>query len=158
AGRDFDRLSVYDWIETYVPGGHGSRFGRLLDVAYNEEYGAETTDQSSLNLIYLLGFNATPGNFEIFGKSDERYHIAGGNQRLPETIADYLGSTGLTTIARSARLNTVALNRDGTVGLWFDGSSTPVVADQVVLAMSFAVLRTLDTSAAGFDRRKQTAI
>src|SRR5438128_6949648 len=42
AGLTFDRMSAYDWIETYVPGGHGSAFGRLLDVAYNEEYGAET--------------------------------------------------------------------------------------------------------------------
>jgi monoamine oxidase len=158
AGRDFDRVSVYQWIETYVPGGHGSRFGRLLDVAYNEEYGAETSDQSSLNLIYLLGYNATPGNFEIFGKSDERYHIAGGNQQLPETIAAYLQSTGLTQIVRSARLNTISLNRDGTVGLGFDGSSSPLVADRVVLCMSFAVLRTLDYSSAGFDQRKRTAI
>jgi monoamine oxidase len=158
AGWDLDHLSVYDWIERYVPGGHGSRFGRLLDVAYNEEYGAETSDQSSLNLVYLLGYNATPGNFEIFGKSDERYHVVGGNQRLPETIASYLESTGLTTIARGARLNTIALNRDGTVGLWFDRSSTPVAADRVILCTSFSVLRTLDSSGAGFDPRKRAAI
>jgi monoamine oxidase len=31
---------VYDWIETYVPGKHGSQMGRLLYAAYNEEYGA----------------------------------------------------------------------------------------------------------------------
>jgi monoamine oxidase len=158
AGFDLDHLSVYDWIERYVPGGHGSRFGRLLDVAYNEEYGAETADQSSLNLVYLLGYNATPGNFEIYGKSDERYHILGGNQQLPETIASYLQSTGLTTIARGARMNTIALGRDGTVALWFDGSSTPVVADHVILCTSFSVLRGLDWSGAQFDQRKQQAI
>src|SRR5712691_3539486 len=56
AGRDFDAMSVYDWIEAYVPGGHSSKLGRLLDAAYNEEYGAETTDQAALNLMYLLGF------------------------------------------------------------------------------------------------------
>jgi monoamine oxidase len=158
AGWDFDHLSVYDWIEQYVPGGHGSPFGRLLDAAYNEEYGGETTDQSSLNLIYLLGYGAKPGNFQIYGKSDERYHIRGGNQQLPETIASYLGSTGLTQVVRTARMNTIALNRDNTVSMWFDGSSTPVVADHVILCMSFSVLRTLDWSQAGFDQRKQTAI
>jgi len=89
AGSAFDHLSLYDWIDQYVPGGHSSDFGRLLDAAYNEEYGAETTDQSSLNLIYLLGFKAKPGNFQIYGASDERYHIAGGNQQLPEAIASY---------------------------------------------------------------------
>jgi len=64
-----------------VPGGHSSPMGRLLDVAYNQEYGAETTDQSALNIIYLLQFQPKPGNFSIYGASDERYHIVGGNQR-----------------------------------------------------------------------------
>ena len=59
----------------------------MLDAAYNEEYGADTKGQAALNLMYLLGFQASPGNFSIFGKSDERYHIAGGNEQLPEAIA-----------------------------------------------------------------------
>ncbi len=158
AGSTFDQLSLHDWIDQYVPGGHGSNFGRLLDAAYNEEYGADTTDQSSLNLIYLLGSKAKPGNFQIFGASDERFHIAGGNQQLPEAIASYLTGTGLTTIATSSRMNTVALNGNGTVSLWFDGSTTPVVVDQVILTTSFSVLRTLDYSKAGFDPRKRTAV
>src|SRR5207249_1921203 len=58
AGQIFDQMTLYDWIENYVPGGHTAPFGMLLDMAYNEEYGAETTDQSALNLMYLLGFNA----------------------------------------------------------------------------------------------------
>jgi len=158
AGRDLDNISVYQWIEQYVPGGHGSPFGRLLDAAYNEEYGAETTDQSSLNIIYLLGYKAKPGNFQIYGASDERFHIRGGNQQLPETIAAYLQSTGLVQIVQTARMNTIALNRDNTVSLWFDGSTTPVTCDHAVLCMSFSVLRTLDYSKAGFDQRKQTAV
>ena len=42
-GRQLDQMSVYDWIDAYVPGGHGSPMGRLLDAAYTEEYGADTT-------------------------------------------------------------------------------------------------------------------
>src|SRR5581483_8741063 len=90
AGVRFDQMSVYEWIERYA-GGHSSRMGRLLDVAYNIEYGAETKDQAALNLMYLLGYNAQPGNFLIFGASDERFHIVGGNERLPLAIASYLG-------------------------------------------------------------------
>src|SRR5690349_20157650 len=90
AGKFFDKMTVYDWIANYVPGGHDSQFGALLNAAYNEEYGAETTDQSALNLMYLLGFNSKPGNFAIYGKSDERYHIVGGNTNLPLAIADAL--------------------------------------------------------------------
>src|SRR5436190_17059878 len=49
AGIALDRLSVYDWIESRVPGGHKRPMGQLLDVAYNIEYGNVTTKQSSLN-------------------------------------------------------------------------------------------------------------
>ena len=83
--------------------------------------------------MFLLGFKAKPGNFQIFGASDERFHIAGGNQQLPETMASYLTGTGLTTIATGSRMNTIALNSNGTVSLWFDGSKSPVVYDQVIL-------------------------
>src|SRR5207253_778744 len=144
--------------DQYVPGGHGSAFGRLLDSAYNQEYGADTSDQSSLNLIYLLGYKAKPGNFSIYGASDERYHVQGGNQRLPETMRDYLLTTGLVNIQMGMRMNRLAANRDGSWSLSFDGSSQAVTVDRVILCMSFAVLRTLNYAPAKFDPLKQTAI
>lgn len=154
SGLFFDQMTVYDWITNYVDGGHGSRMGALLNAAYNEEYGAETTDQSSLNLIYLLGFQASPGNFSIYGKSDERFHIVGGNSNLPVAIANALPAG---SIHLGYRMTSIAVNGDGSIAISFDNGST-VTADEVVLCMSFAVLRTLDYKNAGFDRRKQTAI
>ena len=157
AGIAFDQMTVYDWIETYVDGGHRSPMGRLLDAAYNEEYGAETKDQAALNLMYLLGYNASPGNFSVYGKSDERYHTIGGNEQIAQAIAAYIGGRN---IRQGWAMQAIKLNRDGTVALAFstDGATRTVVADQVILAMSFSVLRTLDYSGAGFDRRKKTAI
>jgi monoamine oxidase len=158
AGKFFDKMTIYDWIANYVPGGHSSPFGALLNAAYNEEYGAETTDQSALNLMYLLGYNTKPGNFSIYGKSDERYHIVGGNSRLPEAIAASLPSD---RIHKGYRLTRIATNADGTIRLTFEtggGSSSVLAFDHVVLSMSFAVLRTLDYRKAGFDSRKKTAI
>jgi monoamine oxidase len=158
SGYNLDHMSVYQWIEQYVPGGHSSAFGRLLDTAYNQEYGSDTTDQSALNIVYLLGYHAKPGNFQIYGASDERYRISGGNQQLPEAIASHVKGAGLTTIQMNSAMTKVAKNSDGTVGLYFNGSRTPQVFDQVILCMSFPVLRTLDYSKAGFDSLKQTAI
>jgi monoamine oxidase len=157
AGAFFDGMSVYDWIENYVPGGHQSRMGRLLDAAYNEEYGAETSDQAALNLMYLLGFQATPGNFQIFGASDERFHIVGGNQRLPEAIRDHLPAG---TVRSGWSMQSIRTNADGSVAMRFGTPGKPqtITADHVILCMSFAVLRTLDYSGAGFDARKTTAI
>jgi monoamine oxidase len=159
AGVALDNTSIFDWIETRVPGGHRSPLGQLLDVAYNIEFGAETTIQSSLNLCYLLGYNASPGNFAIFGGSDERYHIRGGNDRLPAKIESHLRGTGLTTIRPRMRMTSIARAGSAYV-LTFDtgAGTTTVTADQVILALPFAVLRTLDYRRAGFDDLKELAI
>jgi len=156
AGVFFDQMSVYDWIENYVPDGHRSKMGLLLDAAYNIEYGAETTDQAALNLMYLLGYSASPGNFLIYGASDERFHIEGGNELLPMAIADYLGdqSIKLGWAMQSIRKG------DGGVSMTFStpGTTQTVTADHVILTLPFTVLRTLDYAGAGFDPLKKTAI
>ncbi len=157
AGAALDAMSVYDWIESRVPGGHGSPLGQLLDVAYAIEYGADTTVQSSLNLVYLLGFQPTQKHLDVFGQSDERFHIRGGNQRLPEAIANDLGHDVVKTGHALTRLIQTA---NGRYKLSFDrgGGSSEVVADYVVLALPFAVLRGIDTAAAAVDALKKTAI
>jgi monoamine oxidase len=154
-GKELDDTSLYDWIAKYVPGGHGSTFGKLLDVAYNIEYGRDTKEQSSLNLVYLL-----PGptdDLVLFGFSDETYHIRGGNQRLPEAIGSYLPSGSIKT---GYRMVAIEKKIDGTIELTFDtkNGSEYVVVDRAILTMPFSVLRTLDYSKAGFDSLKKTSI
>ena len=153
-GQFFDRMTLYDWIANYVPGGHGSRMGTLLNAAYNEEYGAETTDQSALNLIYLLGYKSGPGTWSIYGASDERYHVVGGNSKLPVAIANSLPSG---SVHLGYRMTAIALASDGSIKVSFDNGKT-ITADHVILCMSFAVLRRLNYKKAGFDTLKQTAI
>src|SRR2546427_6253299 len=150
-GVALDQMSVYDWIESRVPGGHDSPLGKVLDVAYNIEYGAETTDQSALNLVYLLGYKSVPGNYMIFGASNERYHIVGGNAQLPMAVRDAVVSAqGASAVRMGWRMTSIQRNADGTSTIVF---STPsgaqsVTADHVVLALPFAVLRNLDYSGA----------
>jgi monoamine oxidase len=161
AGVALDLLSVYDWIESRVPGGHGSPFGQVLDVAYNIEYGAETSDQSALNLVYLLGYKAVPGNYMVFGASNERYHIVGGNTLLPLAIRDALVTRQGAGVVRSGwRMTSISRNADGTGTLDFDtpSGSQVVTADHVILALPFAVLRTLDYAGANFTPLKKLAI
>lgn len=138
-----------------MPGGHRSSLGQMLDVAYNIEYGAETRVQSSLNMLYLLGF-VGQGQFRTFGKSNEKYHVHGGNDQIPQILAQKLGSQ----ITPNAPLTAIKRNIDGTYTLTFangSGSFTRV-ADQVVLALPFSILRSLDFSQAGFNTVKTIAI
>ena len=80
-GAQLDQMSVTDWINQTVPGGLSSPLGQLLEVAYTIEYGAECDVQSALNLIYLLGYNS-PGQFTVFGQSNEKYRVRGGNDQI----------------------------------------------------------------------------
>jgi monoamine oxidase len=137
-----------------VPGGHSSQMGALLNAAYNEEYGAETSDQAALNLIYLLGYKAGPGTWSVYGASDERYHIVGGNSNLPVTIANSLPSG---SIHLGYSMSAISLNSDGSIKVTFSNGNS-ISADHVILCMSFSVLRTLNYKKAGFDQLKQTAI
>src|SRR5437879_1826420 len=162
AGYALDHMSIYDWIESRVPGGHTTPMGQLLDVAYNIEYGNVMSQQSSLNIVYLLGFSPVPGNFAVFGASNERYHIAGGNEQLPLAIAASLRAE---TVQLNTTMTGIVRNGDGTYNLTrtnaFGSLTTPYA--RVILALPFSVLRTILATnaayrAAGFDSRKQTAI
>jgi monoamine oxidase len=155
AGALLDAMSAYDWIETRVPGGHASPLGAVLDIAYAIEYGAETTDQSALNLLYLLAYQPKPLAFSSFGESDERFHIRGGNQQLPEAMAQHLGN-----VVYGEKLVSVVQTPAGRYDLVFQSGTgtTRVTTDYVVLALPFAVLRDIDTSQAGFSALKNLAI
>jgi monoamine oxidase len=155
-GRELDRMSIVDWIEESVPGGMGSRLGQLLDVAYNIEYGADSSEQSSLNLLYLLGF-AGQGQLRLFGKSNEKYHVRGGNDQIPAR----LGAALAAQITTGAELTAIRKTSAGgySLSVRIGSKTTTLTADKVVLALPFSILRrSVDVSAAGFSDRKLLAI
>jgi monoamine oxidase len=149
-GEQLDHMSIRDYIDEVV--GITSKLGQLLDVAYNIEYGAETTDQSSLNMLYLLAYSGQ-GQLRIFGPSNEKYHVRGGNDQITDGMAAALSGQ----ITTGARLTSISQNAGGSYQLTFDGAE-PVTADRVVLALPFSILRNLDYSQAGFRPLKQTAV
>jgi monoamine oxidase len=155
-GYELDHMSIVDWINESVPGGIASRLGQLLDVAYNIEYGAESSEQSSLNLLYLLGYVGA-GQFRIFGKSDEKYHVRGGNDQVPTRLGAALDGQ----ITSRSELVAVKRTASGGYTLTFrQGSrSTTVSADKVVFALPFSIMRrSVDLAQAGFSALKLQAI
>ena len=153
-GRELDQMTIIDWINESVPGGIASRLGQLLDVAYTIEYGADSSQQSSLNLIYLLGYTGQ-GQLRIFGKSNEKYVVHGGCDQIPTRLAAAL--TG--QINTGWQLSRV-VQGTGSVTLTFKtgGKAKSVTADRVILALPFSMLRSVDLTSAGFKPLKRTAI
>jgi monoamine oxidase len=140
----FDNMTAYDWIATYVPGGHASVLGQYINLAMITLNGLNTSQQSALNVI---GPNY----------SDERFHTQAGNQQIPVAIANYLPKG---TVQQGWSLTAMAANSDGPVTLSFSTpqGSEEVTFDVAILTLPFSVLRTLDLSRANFDPLKMTAI
>jgi monoamine oxidase len=155
-GLQLDRTSIDDYLDRIIPGGIKTPLGQLLQIAYNIEYGAETNEQSSLNLLYLLGYSSRD-ELQLFGLSDERFHIRGGNDqvvsRLGERLADQVKlGTELTGIVRKSDGRFTLILRQGS-------GTIEVTPDKVVLALPFSILRhSVDLSRAGFSQLKRTAI
>ncbi|WP_175409226.1 NAD(P)/FAD-dependent oxidoreductase [Streptomyces sp. TRM64462] len=151
-GTALDHMSLREWIDSRVPGGFASRLGRFFDVAYSIEYGLDTTEQSALALVLLMGYQPNPGHFNVWGPSDERYRIIGGNDQLPHAMAAALADG---TIRHGARLAHLRAEDDGTQTLAFveDGTVRTVTADHTVLCLPLPALQRLDPVAAGFDAR-----
>jgi monoamine oxidase len=127
----------------------------LLDTAYNIEYGAECSQQSSLNMLYLLGFSGQ-GQFRVFGPSNEKYHVRGGNDQLATGLAGRLSGQ----ISMDSTLVSVKQAPGGTwtVGIKQGSTTRSVTADHLVLALPFSMLRSVDLRKSGFPPLKMTAI
>jgi monoamine oxidase len=150
-----DRMTVDEWLDAIVPGGLSSRFARLMQCNAVSEYGLDPGEQSALNLVYLLGFNSTRSLDPLTG-SDEKYAVAGGNDLLVSGMVDALPAGSLQL---GHRLLAVRQTDSAVVcTLEHDGAVKDVVADRVVLALPFMVLRECELDAARFSERKLKVI
>ena len=152
AAYELDHTSANDWIGRNVEGGLASKLGRVLQTDLLAEYGCEPSLQSALNLIYLLG----TGNSGLVG-TDEKYHVAGGNDQIATTMAAQLPQGSIQT---GMLLVALKENSDRSYTCTFEKSAgtTDVQADHVVLALPFNQLRKVDLSQAGFSPVKLAAI
>jgi monoamine oxidase len=157
-GYRLDHLSVYDWIEQYIKGGHNAPMGHMLDFACTGFFGLDTDEQSSLNLVYMFGSPRDQLRGSITTRSMQgSSKILGGNEQLPLAIARSLPEDGI-----YLRHRLVALERksDASLILTFvtaEGSKE-VHCDYAILALPFSTLRHIDYHRAGFDPLKQVAI
>jgi len=133
--KELDNLSILEYLDRLKT---PETLKTILDVAYNIQYGLESSEQSALNLIYLIG--AQTSGFKIFGDSDERYYIEGGNQQIPRKLANILGDrVSLNTVLQEIRLLS-----DGRYLVTMQSSDSKVVEkkyEKVILAIPFSVLR-----------------
>ena len=101
------------------------------------QYGLESSEQSSLNLVYMLNPDTKDG-FKIFGDSDERFKISGGNSLLTEKMYEKLKDS----IKLNFELSSI-VEVNGKYKLTFSNNETSEY-DYVILAIPFTVLRKVE--------------
>ena len=133
-----DRLSLRQYLDEHAGDG---LVRALLDVAYVGDYGLETAEQSALNLLGQINPD-TAGGFQLYGESDQRYKVAGGNHRLIRELAARLEGQ-----VRGGHVLEAIRPRGSAYALTFrqpGGPGRVVEADVVILAIPFTTLRQVD--------------
>jgi monoamine oxidase len=130
----FDRISIDQWLDR---AGAAGWVRTLLKVGYTTEFGLETGRQSALNLLTMI--DPKPDPFRIYGDSDERYHVHGGNDLVVGALARRLADR----IETGTVLEAISHRADGQLRLSLRrGSASSVVdAPYVILALPFTLLR-----------------
>jgi monoamine oxidase len=150
-GRRFDHMSVTEWLDTYIPGGAASDFGAVCIAAVLDEFGGPADETSALNLVYLLGQDDSvasgdqPHSAPQLAGADEKWHIHGGNDQL---ITGLLARLPAGALKLGERLVAIRPGAGGGYRCSFEcaGTTHDVMADHVVLAMPFTLLRSVDLS------------
>jgi monoamine oxidase len=139
-GEALDALSLKAWLDSINATGP---VRDLLEVAYNLEYGLETDVTNCLNMLFLISTDTA--SFEVFGDSDELFHTKAGNDTYASKLSEKLDAA---QIELEASLVAITETSGGRYQLTFarGGSNFEVMADHVVLALPFSILRDVEVN------------
>jgi monoamine oxidase len=145
-----DNTSITDYLEQAQI---NPLLQEMLKVSYTTEYGREAAEQSCLNLLFLIDTNTD--KFSVYGESDERYTIRGGNEQVPRLLANFLANV----IETQTELEAICIRPDGRyrVSLRSGYKKFDRTYERILLTLPFSTLRLvkLDVNLPAF---KQKAI
>ena len=130
----FDRIGLQGWLR------------ELFDVAYLTEYGLSISQQTSLNFLLLISPRVNNNHFDIFGVSDERYKVLGGNQQICDRLAQQLEGQ----IQTGHELVSIRQNNNKTYDLNFKVNNTTktITCDILLITIPFTLLRNVSVQPA----------
>lgn len=139
ADAALDNMTVMQYAEKL---GINGWFKSFLYNGYTAEYGMDANEQSALNFLELISPNEK-GEFAPYGNSDERFSVVGGNEKICQALAKEVKEQ----LHANYILTAIQQNNGRQYVLSFstDNNKTEdVVADIVLLAIPFTLLRSVD--------------
>ena len=148
-GKELDNTSLADYFDKI---GATGWIRSLLNVAFLTEFGLECGEQSSLNMMFMISTDLSAGKIELFGESDERYKVVGGNQRIVDELASRVDGQ----INLDHKLVALKSRNQGFTLVFNSGGRTEEVnADIVILTLPFTMLREVDVQVGLPDWKKK---
>lgn len=123
----------------------------LLIAAYVGEYGLDAGEQSALNFISFIGF-PKDGKLPLFGESDERYKVIGGNEQIIYKLGEALGDK------IQYQMKVSAISRKGRRYVIDFEQGQPVEADIIICTIPYSILRNIDLRVPAIDPVKLKCI
>ncbi|HEY9625573.1 MAG TPA: NAD(P)/FAD-dependent oxidoreductase [Crinalium sp.] len=129
-----DRLSLEEYLNAAPI---DSVINQLVQAAYITEFGMDAGSQSCLNMLFLIGTEI--GKWSTYGVSDERWHVVGGNDQIPRTLAKLVDSS----IETGTELESIRTAPDGRYRVSLRQGSTSIerTYERILLTVPFSVLR-----------------
>lgn len=129
-----DRETMAHWLDR---NGASGWLRKLIETAYTTEMGLDCEEQSALNFLTFIdpGLEA----FKIFGESDERFHVRGGNDLIVKGLGGKLDDA----IQPGCVLESIRQSVNGRYTLSFKrgASAFEASASRVILVLPFTTLR-----------------
>lgn len=139
ADKRLDNMSIMQYLDSLGIKGWLRNF---FYNSYTAEYGMEADEQSAISFLGVFD----PGNdshYYIYGDSDERYSVIGGNSKVCEALAAEVEDH----IMENYFLKAIKQNADNTYTLTFNITGAGPVshnADIILMTIPFTVLREVD--------------
>lgn len=156
-----DNTSLAEWLRVNLSGDAHAPIATLLAVACRVEFGLEPAEQSVLNLLHHLSIEMTTA-FSPYADANRSFYAADGNDALLKEMELALKEQEqlkLDSRLRAVRVTDSDGERSYTLTFQSDGvAAFEVVADRVVFALPFSVLRQLEPNVPVFSETKWRVI
>lgn len=123
----------------------------LFVAAWVAEYGLDCEELSTINMLDMIDTSTEEG-FKVFGSSDERYRIKGGNSEIIKGLAAKVGKD---KIHNGYEVKSIVEQEDGSYLISFNNDEA-IKSKAIVCTLPFTILRNLklDLKSISAEKRK----
>ncbi len=134
--KKLDSMSLSDYLKKV---GITGWLYELIDSAFVIDFGGDLDKLSAMDFIDFAGIDSKKNEFKMYGESDERFKVIGGNQRLVDELAHRVKEH----IKTEHILEAISANGNG-YKLTFQKPNHSVIdvqADYLILTIPISMLR-----------------